>query len=269
MGSESGGANDIETVLADLHAFEAPELGLMLAPAPHGELLIIGVRPASAAERAGLRRGDFIMKIDGQEVPSIETLKAAIHTGPRRESAKVLAWRGGKQTEREILLSPAARTTGLKRRPWAGIQCDEVPGKGLVIKAVYPGGPAAQAGLNVGDVIVSADGVKIDSLVDAEKYMAQLQPFAEAAVVVLRNGEELAMRVKTISLRETPEGLVLEDDATDSDASTQGETADGGEAVELERWEAEQHQRLELLLQEIRQDIKELKTKIEPPKKDE
>jgi S1-C subfamily serine protease len=267
--SVDGQVADLETVLAELQAFEAPRLGLMLAPAPHGELLIIGLRSGSPAERAGLRRGDFIIKIDGQQVPPLDKLKAAIRSEPQRESAKLLVWRGGTQTEREVLFAPADGSSASKGRPWAGIQCDEVPGKGLVIKSVYPGGPADKAGLRAGDIIVSADGVKIKSFVDAERYLAQLRAFAVPEVVILRDGKQLTVNVKTISLRETADGLVLETDTQNSASSNQPDQGPESAAAEQERWEAEQHQRLELLLQEIRQDIKDLKANIETPKKDE
>ena len=156
-------------------------------------------------------------------------------------------------------------------RPWAGIQCDEVAGKGLVIKAVYADGPAAKAGLQVGDAIVSADGMKIKSLIDAEKYLRGIQPFAEAKVVVRRNGEQRNLNVKMASLRETPEGLVVETSAAGGDPATAAfpdSLVPQSEMLEPERWEAEQHQRLEQLLQEIRADLKELKSKLENPKKD-
>jgi membrane-associated protease RseP (regulator of RpoE activity) len=265
-------ANEVASILAEMQAFEAPELGLLIAPAPHGELLIIGIRPNSAAERAGLRRGDFVVKVDGEDVPSVEELKAAIRAGrPRRESANVTVWRGGKESEVELMLSKAERSQESKPRPWAGIQFDEVPGKGLVVKSVYPGGPADQAGLQVGDLIVSADGTKIQSFVDAERYLQELQPLAEAKVVVLRDGQQRAVNIKTASLHVTPQGLVLKTGAGDPAAVTapQEYLAPEAAAVEQARWEAEQRQRLEQLLQEIRQDIKELKTKLETPEKNE
>ena len=218
--------SDVETILAEMKAFEAAKLGLVLAPTPRDDLLVIGIRPASPAARAGLRRGDFIVKINGQDIPSLDKLKSAIHADPPRESAKLQVWRGGEESELEILLSTTDRVTELESRPWAGIQCDEVPGKGLVIKAVYADGPAAKAGLQVGDVIVSADGMKIKSLIDAEKYLRGLQPFAEAKVVVRRNGDHRNLNVKMASLRETPEGLVVETDDKTGDPATVTPTSD-------------------------------------------
>jgi serine protease Do len=253
------------TILADMRAFEAAELGLALAPTPHGELLVVGISSESPAARAGIRRGDFILRIDGHDVASTKDLKTAIHGETPHESVKLTMWRGGKETELDLLLLAADGPMKPERRPWAGLQCDEVPDKGLVIKAVYPGGPAANAGLKVGDVIVSADGKTIRSFIDAEKYLRQLQPFAEAKLVVLRDGDRLNMNLKMASLRTTPGGLVLETRAQNSEPSS---TAPSPElqmqtlTLEQLRWEAEQRQRLEQLLQEIRQDVKQLRTEL-------
>jgi S1-C subfamily serine protease len=262
---------DVETILAEMKAFEAAKLGLVLVPTPRDDLLVIGIRSASPAARAGLRRGDFIVTINGKDISSLDKLKAAVDADPPRESATLQVWRGGEESELEILLSTTDRVAEPESRPWAGIQCDEVPGKGLVINAVYAGGPAAKAGLQVGDVVVSADGMKINSSIDAEKYLRGLQPFAEAKVVVFRNGEQRNLNVKMASLRETPEGLMVETSATDVEPATASlphSAAPPSEMLKPERWEAEQHQRLEQLLQEIRADLRELKTKLENPKKD-
>ena len=50
-------------------------------------------------------------------------------------------------------------------RPWLGMLVQEVA-QHLVVSAVYPGCPAAQAGIEVGDIVQSVDGQEVDGLAD-------------------------------------------------------------------------------------------------------
>jgi carboxyl-terminal processing protease len=47
--------------------------------------------------------------------------------------------------------------------PWLGVQIAFVAGRGIVVERVYPGTPAASAGLQRGDVIVAVDGAPLDA----------------------------------------------------------------------------------------------------------
>ena len=48
--------------------------------------------------------------------------------------------------------------------------------RGAAITAVYPGGPGEDADLAVGDVIIAADDVPIDSAADLAKLLATRKP---------------------------------------------------------------------------------------------
>lgn len=50
--------------------------------------------------------------------------------------------------------------------PWLGAQLESLPGGGVVIATVAPGGPADQAGLDPGDVISQIDNRPIGGLSD-------------------------------------------------------------------------------------------------------
>ncbi len=60
-------------------------LGVMLRPREDGGgLEILGVLPESRAEKAGIRKGDLIVKVNGKTVPDLETLHGAMAgKGPR------------------------------------------------------------------------------------------------------------------------------------------------------------------------------------------
>jgi S1-C subfamily serine protease len=63
-------------------------------------------------------------------------------------------------------------------------------GAGVRLDGVRAGSPAAQAGLQPGDIIVELNGRPINGLRDYAKVLKQLQPGAEIGIRYLRNGKD-------------------------------------------------------------------------------
>jgi S1-C subfamily serine protease len=61
--------------------------------------------------------------------------------------------------------------------------------------AVEPGGPAAEAGLEAGDIIVSIDGQAVDSEHPLDATLSQHAPGLTVPIEVLRDGERIALEV--------------------------------------------------------------------------
>lgn len=66
---------------------------------------------------------------------------------------------------------------------------------GVGIGQLLPGGAAAQAGLQVGDVIASVNGQKVPELVALQTALAQLQVGQQVPVVVNRNGNQVTAQL--------------------------------------------------------------------------
>ncbi|OJW51461.1 MAG: hypothetical protein BGO67_06870 [Alphaproteobacteria bacterium 41-28] len=86
-------------------------------------------------------------------------------------------------------------------RPWAGLEIEAVTDEaahalglshpyGVLVKGVYPGGPADKAGVKVGDFIAALDGREIND--DASfVYQIGISPLGKTAeLTILRKGEE-------------------------------------------------------------------------------
>lgn len=73
--------------------------------------------------------------------------------------------------------------------------------KGVAISGVVQGGPAAEAGLQGGDVIVGLGGVALTNIYDYMQAMNGLKVGEEAEIVVERNGDRLDLKI-TPSVRE-------------------------------------------------------------------
>lgn len=87
--------------------------------------------------------------------------------------------------------------TGRASRPFIGIAGESVPNDGgALIAEVVAGGPAAQAGLRAGDVIVEMDGEKISSMEALITALTQRNVDEMVAITYKRGGETTKTEVK-------------------------------------------------------------------------
>jgi serine protease Do len=91
------------------------------------------------------------------------------------------------------------RTDGKVDRGWLGIQIQHIDetmaealgledAKGALVASVMADGPAAQAGLEPGDVIVSLAGRKLDTMKDLPRIVAEIDSGTEVEITVWRDG---------------------------------------------------------------------------------
>jgi regulator of sigma E protease len=114
------------------------------------QLAVVAVpSPASAAARAGLESGDRIVAVDGVKVEDWHQFEAR-YAAARTEAALRIA-RGEPARESEL------------RVPALGSAEKLGAITAVIVSEVVPGAPAARAGLEPGDVLVSVDGHLIGS----------------------------------------------------------------------------------------------------------
>ncbi|MGF1621470.1 MAG: Do family serine endopeptidase [Rhodomicrobiaceae bacterium] len=98
------------------------------------------------------------------------------------------------------------KTFGETRRGWLGVRIQTVTDEiaesvgleasgGALVASVIEGGPAANAGLEVGDIVVSFDGQDVTAMRQLPKIVAQTAIDKEVEVVVLRKGERMTFKI--------------------------------------------------------------------------
>ncbi|MBT5435738.1 MAG: Do family serine endopeptidase, partial [Rhodospirillaceae bacterium] len=118
---------------------------------------------------------------------------------------------------------------GRTRRGWLGVRIQSITpdiaeafglpsAEGALVASVTPEGPAEDAGLEAGDVIIRFNGIAITEMRELPRAVAETEVGREAEVVVIRNGEERTFGVVLGELEEFEQQLAAE----------QGDNGDNG-----------------------------------------
>ena len=123
------------------------------------------------------------------------------------------------------------RQFGETRRGWLGVRIQQVteevaqgmsmsgPPRGALVASVDAQGPAAQGGIEAGDVILSFDGEAIDAMHDLPRIVAAKPVGKQVVVHVLRNGKEQDVNVTLGRLEEADKIAAAADAAAPPDDS--------------------------------------------------
>ncbi len=197
---------EIQEVTADL----AQSFGLSKAEGA----LIAGVEKDGPAAKAGLQHGDVVLKFDGKDVHDEHELPVLVADTPINKKVEIEIIRDGKHKTVEVTVgelkeSPAqvakAAETGTNWGMQVGDLTPEIASqfhlqaeKGVVVRNVAPDSPAADAGIQPGDLILEIDHDKLDSATDfAAKAKAAKAANKSALLLVQRGGTTIYMVIKS------------------------------------------------------------------------
>ena len=178
---------------------------------PHGALVADVIKDSPAAE-AGLKRGDVIVAYDGKKVPDNHALPRMVASTEVGKKVELTVWRKGREKTLTVKIgelkeeaaaarpkTPAKTRLGMTLQeltPELAKQLGVEGTKGLVITAVEPGGPAAEAGLGRGDVILEAANRPVTSLAQFNRIVAKLKPGDGLLLLIQRREGTLFVVVK-------------------------------------------------------------------------
>lgn len=142
------------------------------------------VVPEEPAQKAGIKAGDTVVSVDGEDVKDWEDLLTQLAMNPSK-SVELAVQRDGERIQTSI-------TPDTSKETGAGYGGMYPPMK-PVIGDVASGYPAKEAGLKAGDLILSIDGVKINHWAELENVIHKSG--GKKKLHVLRDGKELTFEV--------------------------------------------------------------------------
>ncbi len=178
-------------------------------------VMLASIRPAGALGEAEPRLvdGDILVSVNGKAVDTVAQLQAlteALTRGSRgRRTVLAGVRRAGALVDSVVPLHAETERaiTPQARKAWLGVASQPLTvrlGARLAIKAeggvrltqIYPGSPAAAAGLQVGDVVLAIDGDPVTArrAEDADAFATQIRQYGPgnaATFTVWREGQTL------------------------------------------------------------------------------
>ena len=153
----------------------------------------------SPADKAGVKSGDVITAVDGEEITNALDLSRTIAGKNPSTAVELSIWRDGKEEKVTVTLgkleetaapteeqqqapadepaAPAPTSVGLTLVPNSG-------GEGLLIQDVDPNSLAAEKGFSVGDTILEVNNQPVASVADFEKALQSVKDAGRSTALV-------------------------------------------------------------------------------------
>ena len=178
-----------------------PEIAQIYGLADAQGALVSQVIEGSAAEKAGIRTGDVITSINGQNVKSNNDLRLAISQLRAGQKVELGLFRDGKPRKVSATISDAGETTAPAKETtpkesntihpgFDGASLADAPDSGgVVVRGVEAGSSAAQNGLRNGDIIVGVNRAKVTTL----PQLREKSKGAATVVLEVRRGNTILL----------------------------------------------------------------------------
>ncbi len=191
---------EVNQALADSFGLDRPE-----------GALVAGVEPGGPAERAGLKAGDVVRKLDGQPIVASGDLPAQLAQSSPGMKVKMEVWRQGQRQELTAVLGDRAEHDADVAQAGAPAQGATAGRLGLALRPLKPqerrlagadgglvvegsGGPAARAGVVPGDLLLAINGTPVGSIEQARSLVTRAGK--TVALLLQRGGERIFVPVR-------------------------------------------------------------------------
>ena len=191
-----------------------PDLAKSFSLADKNGALVGDVIPEGPAAKAGIKRGDVIVKFNGQEVSNMKQLPKIVAQTTPETNVKVVVVRDGKlmtlDVGIEILKDGDQKIAqrGATEDP-LGMQGQDITPdlaqslnldseEGVLVSDVTAGQSAAEAGIRRGDVITEIDRKPISNMVEYKKSLGTIKKGRTVLFLIQRGGTTIyiAVRIK-------------------------------------------------------------------------
>jgi len=179
--------------------------------------IVTDLQAKGSAERAGLKRGDVVVRFDGRDVMDSGHLRNLVAQSPIGSKHRLDLIRDGKlyQTELGIQEAPRERTkknqaalsVASTSHPLSGVVFDDVTvplarqmdlsvTSGVVVTDIEEGSLAEASGLQPGDVVVELNRKRVNSFTVLQNLADPLKPSDLALLLVNRQGNVLYIPIQ-------------------------------------------------------------------------
>lgn len=193
----------------------APLASAQTTPAEEPGLVIVRVDAEGPAAQAGVKRGDILLAVDGQEINnSLDWFRVlrSLETGKTLE-LQVLHGDETRTVEATVGQSNSRPYLGLQVYLGGAAETAAGPEEALPLATILAGtrvvevvadSPASAAGLQAGDVITAVDGKALDAESNLADVIGSYQPGDEVTLTVARPGGEGETEELVVTLGENP-----------------------------------------------------------------
>lgn len=217
-------AMDVASQLRDDGRVRRGWLGVMIQPVSRdlaesfgmdsaSGALIADLDPEGPAAQAGLRAGDIVIEVDGEEVERSRNLPRLIGRVTPGNDAELTIMRDGEREEVSVTIGdwpdsdePAqARSGDSNAQARLGLAVAELDdaerqrlgiSNGVLVRDVAPGGAAAEAGIRPGDILVSLDHHAVESVSQLRELVESLPSDRAVPVRLYREGRSLFVALR-------------------------------------------------------------------------
>ncbi len=170
--------------------------------------LVGDVIPNSPAERAGIKRGDVIVRFDRHEVKTMESLPKIVGSTTPGKAVKVEVIREGKKKVLDVTIAilkdeeikvAALDPLGIQVQDITpdiakSLNLDDV--EGVLVSDVTPGEAGGESGLKRGDIISEVNRNRVKNTSDYNRIAGKLKRGDTALMLVKRGGTTIYIAVK-------------------------------------------------------------------------
>ncbi|HEY4155357.1 MAG TPA: PDZ domain-containing protein [Puia sp.] len=196
-------------------------LGVSSRRSETGGATVLEVTGSSPAEKAGIKKGDVITKVNDEKIESPENLFESIHQFKAGDKVKITFKRGGREQTVSVVLEKSKNAPftyeyknfykmpdmpnmpGMESPLWGpmpprlGIKAqDSEDGKGVNVLEVTDGSPAEKAGLKKGDIITQFEGNETNNADELIQQVRDSRDKFTVKVKVLRDGKPQELNIK-------------------------------------------------------------------------
>jgi serine protease Do len=179
--------------------------------------IVTDIQAKGSAERAGLKRGDVVVRFDGRDVMDSGQLRNLVAQSSIGSKHRVDLIRDGKVYQAELMIqeaprertkkSQAASSVASTMHPLSGVVFDDVTTplarqmdlsvtSGVVVTDIEEGSLAEASGLQPGDVVLELNRQHVGSFTALQRLADPLKPTDLALLLVNRQGNVLYIPIQ-------------------------------------------------------------------------